>query len=349
MNTKPDLKNYTEEKLSDILVSIGEKPFRAKQIYKWLYRGVTSFNEMTDISISLREKLAENYRIGHLDIERKQVSAIDGTIKYLFKLFDGNFIESVLMKYNHGNTICVSSQVGCSMGCRFCASTIGGKIRDLYAGEISDQIITAQNDTGEKISNVVMMGMGEPLDNYENVITFLKNAQNPNGLGIGYRHFTLSTCGICDKMIKLAHEEMPITLSVSLHSPFDDERSKIMPVNKKYPLNELCDTIREYIKITGRRISIEYALINGENDTFECADEILKLFSGMLTHINLIPVNPVAERSYKKSTPQRVNKFADYLNSHGMTATVRRKLGSDIDAACGQLRKKTVESRGDAF
>ena len=343
---KLDLKDMTYEELSDWLSTLGEKSFRAKQIFRWLYRGVDSVFDMTDLSKDLREKLNELCEIGHLTIERKLVSKIDGTIKYLFRLRDGNLIESVLMSYKHGNTICVSSQVGCRMGCRFCASTIGGLVRNLTSSEIIDQMITAQADSGRKISNIVMMGIGEPLDNYENVLKFLKNVNHEDGLNIGYRHISLSTCGVVDKIYDLAKENLPITLSISLHSPFDEERKKIMPIDARYPLPVLMEALKFYLATTGRRISVEYAMIRGQNDTRECAQELAKLFGKMLVHINLIPINNVKERDFLKSNPKQIREFQSCLEKLGFSVTVRRELGSDIHAACGQLRKSVIEKTG---
>ena len=347
MNEKPNLKNFTEPELISIMESLGEKPFRAKQIFKWLHKGAEDFSEMTDISKALKEKLASLYRIDNLKIEKKLVSQIDGTIKYLFRLHDGSFIESVVMQYKHGNTICVSSQVGCNMGCRFCASAIGGKLRNLETGEITDQILKAEKDSGLKISNIVMMGIGEPLDNFRNVASFLKNANHENGLYISARHITVSTCGLADKIPALADLGLPVTLSVSLHSPVNEKRSEIMPVNKKYPIEVLLAAAKDYIKKTGRRVSIEYALIDGETDSLGFAKKLVSLLGGDLFHVNLIPVNKVTERNYEKSSQKQIKLFMDYLNNNGLTATLRREMGSDINAACGQLRKQTMEKRGD--
>jgi len=347
MSIKPNLRNYTESELILIIKELGEAPFRAKQIFKWLHKGAEDFSEMTDLSKVLREKLSSAYRIDNLKIEKKLVSSIDGTIKYLFRLYDGSLIESVVMKYKHGNTICVSSQVGCNMGCRFCASAIGGKLRNLETGEITDQILKAQKDSGLKISNIVMMGIGEPLDNFSNVSSFIKNANHENGLYISARHITVSTCGIADKIPALADLGLPVTLSVSLHCPINEKRSEIMPINKKYPIEVLLDAARDYISKTGRRVSIEYALINGETDSLDFAKKLLTLLRGDLFHVNLIPVNKVTERSYEKSSQKQIKLFMDYLNNNGLPATLRREMGSDINAACGQLRKQTMESRGD--
>ena len=340
---KTDLRSLTYEEIENILLSMGEAKFRARQLYPAVFK-YDSLDEITTLSKDLRARLSENYCIAALETAEKQVSLKDGTVKFLFKLQDGNHIESVFMKYHHGNTLCVSSQVGCRMGCRFCASTIGGRVRDLTAGEIISQIISAQHETGERISNIVMMGIGEPLDNFSNVLKFLKIVNDEMTLNIGYRHISLSTCGIVPKIYELAELNIPITLSVSLHAPFDEMRTEIMPVNKKYPLATLVSAMHDYVKKTNRRISIEYSLIQGKNDTKECAKELVRLFSRGLFHINLIPVNNVRERNFKKTTKAATKEFADFLNSCGLNATVRRELGSDIDAACGQLRRKQEES-----
>lgn len=340
---KADLKAMTYPEIAELVSSLGEKPFRAKQIFKWIYRGAQTISDMTDLSKDFREKLSEVSYIGHLEIEQKLVSKIDGTIKYLFRLSDGNVIESVLMSYKHGNTICVSSQVGCRMGCRFCASTIGGLVRNLTASEIIDQIMKAEKDSGRKISNIVMMGIGEPLDNFENVIKFLKNVNHADGLNIGYRHISLSTCGVVDGIYELAKENLPITLSISLHAPFDEMRRELMPVDVKYPLPQLMKALSDYLSVTGRRISVEYSMIRGKNDTPECAKELARLFGKMLVHINLIPINDVKERDYIKSNSKRIREFQDELAGLGLSVTVRRELGSDINAACGQLRKSHME------
>ena len=297
---------------------------------------------MTNISKATREKLSAVSFISTLKIREKYVSKIDKTTKYLFELPDGNCIESVVMYYNHGISICISSQVGCRMGCGFCASTIGGLYRSLTAGEILNQVIFAQKDIGERISNIVMMGIGEPLDNFENVKKFLRNVNHEKGLNIGYRHISLSTCGLVPKIYELAKENMPITLSVSLHAPNNDIRNSIMPVNKKYPIEELIKACKDYIKTTTRRISFEYSLISGVNDSMENADELARLLKGMLCHVNLIPVNKIEEREYKKGNKQEIRAFCERLNSRGINATVRRELGSDIQASCGQLRKKLL-------
>lgn len=341
-----DLKSLTIKEMQDFVADLGEKPFRAKQIFKWVYRGVGIY-DMSDLSKALRDKLSERAYIENIKTEQCLISKKDGTRKYLFGLSDGNFIESVFMRYRHGNTICVSSQAGCAMGCRFCASTIDGFSRNLTPGEIIDQIMKVELDTGEKISNIVMMGIGEPLANFDNVIKFLENVNSELGLNIGYRHISLSTCGLADKIRALADINIPITLSVSLHSPFDEKRSALMPVNKKFPIDELLSSMRYYLDKTGRRISIEYAMIEGENDTKECANELCRRLSGMLCHINLIPVNKVEEREYKKTKSDKIEIFKNKLCRMGLNTTVRRSLGSDINAACGQLRKNRMEANAN--
>ena len=336
-----NLKNYTYEEL-ELLVKeeLGEPKFRAKQIFTWLYRGVDSFDAMTDLSKDLREKLKRGYTTGNLTIAEKYVSSIDETRRYLLQLDDGNFIESVLMKYHHGYTICISSQVGCAMGCAFCASTRGGKVRNLTAGEIIGQVLVVQNDLGERISNIVMMGIGEPLDNFDEVQRFLKTVNHSMGLHIGHRHISLSTCGLVPRIRELADMDLQITLSVSLHAANNEKRSQIMPVNRKYPIEELLDACRYYSKKTNRRISFEYTLIQGVNDTPEEAKSLRKLLKGMLCHVNLIPVNPVAGTGFQQSGRQSIERFRQILEQGGITATVRREMGADIQAACGQLRAK---------
>lgn len=338
-----DLKDLSFEELQELLCGIGEPKFRAKQIFAWLSKGVESFEEMSDISKKTREKLAEISCISTLKIREKYVSKLDKTTKYLFELEDGNCIESVVMYYKHGITICISSQVGCRMGCAFCASTIGGLYRSLTAGEILNQVIFAQKDIGERISNIVMMGIGEPLDNYDNVIKFLHNVNHELGLNIGLRHISLSTCGVVDRIYDLAKEKMPITLSVSLHAPNDEIRDSIMPINHKYKIAELMTACRDYIDTTTRRISFEYSLISGVNDSKENAHKLARLLKGMLCHVNLIPVNKVKERGFEKGTRAQIDMFLNTLISLGINATVRRELGSDISASCGQLRKKVID------
>ena len=342
---KININDLTVEELENLIESFGEKKFHAKQIFKWVHRlKVTSFDEMTDISKSLREKLKENTYIMTLDVIEWQKSKKDGTMKFLIKLNDNRAIESVLMRYNYGNTLCVSTQVGCKMGCKFCASTKEGYERNLKACEIEGQILTVERYTNEKISNVVYMGIGEPLDNYDNVVKSIRLINYPLGLNIGARHISLSTCGIVPNIYKLANENIQCTLSISIHATTDDKRKSIMPIANKYSIDELLKACRDYIKITGRRISFEYALILGENDTYEDAISLAKLLRGMIAHVNLIPVNEIKNGMYKKSKEKSIERFMNTLNSCGIVTTVRRELGSDIDAACGQLRKKYIES-----
>ena len=341
---KINLMDLSFEETEKFIESIGEKRFRAKQIFQWIYRGVESFDEMTNISADLRERLSQNSFTGYLRIASKLVSKIDGTIKYLFELEDGNAVESVLMKYKYGYSICISTQVGCKMGCTFCASAPLGFKRNLTAGEILGQIITVQRDSGEKISNVVLMGIGEPLDNYDNVMKFLKLANDERGLGIGARHFSLSTSGIVPRIYALMKENFPLTLSISLHSTNDTDRSAIMPVNRKYSIDKLIEACKIYTKETGRRITFEYAMISGVNDSAEKAKELGRLIKGMLCHVNLIPVNNVEGTGFIRSGRKTIEKFIEVLSSYGVEATVRRELGSDISAACGQLRRSAVES-----
>lgn len=339
-----NLNDYTIEELEKYIDELGEKKFHAKQIFKWLHREkVNNFDEMTDISKSLREKLKENASILRLTVLQAQKSKKDGTIKFLIELPDNCAIESVFMKYNHGNTICVSTQVGCKMGCKFCASTKAGFERSLLASEIEGQIIAVENYTGERISNVVYMGIGEPLDNYDNVVKSIRLINYPLGLNIGARHISLSTCGIVPNIYKLADENIQCTLSISLHSTSDEERRKIMPIANRYTIKELLDACKYYIQKTGRRISFEYALINGVNDTKEVAIELSKLLRGMIAHVNLIPVNEIKNGVFSKPKEKNIELFMNTLNSAGVVTTVRRELGSDIDAACGQLRQKYLD------
>ncbi len=335
-----DLKSMNLSEIEAIISQLGLPKFRAKQIFDWLLKGVNSFEEMKNIPSSLINELKKDYYISHCNIEKKFCSELDETVKYLFSLYDGELIESVVMKYKHGYSICVSSQVGCNMGCKFCASTIDGKKRNLTAGEILSQIHTASKDLGVRISNVVMMGMGEPLDNYENVVKFLELVGIDGGLNIGMRHISLSTCGIVPKIYELMKLDKQITLSISLHAPFDNLRDSIMPINHRYNVNELIKACKDYTEKTSRRISFEYALIKDFNDTPECADELYKLLSGMIAHINLIPANPVHKGKFEKPDKKAVYAFCETLNKKGLNATVRRTLGSDIDASCGQLRAK---------
>lgn len=336
-----DLKSMTLEELTAWFKEQGEPAFRAKQVFQWLYRGVTDFDEMSNLSKSLRQKLKDNCFITAPKIARKQVSALDGTIKYLWELGDGNCIETVLMRYKHGNTVCISCQVGCRMGCAFCASTLAGKVRDLTPAEMIDQVLFTQIDSNAPISNIVLMGIGEPLDNYDTVMKFLRLVNHPDGMNIGMRHISLSTCGLTDKIDKLAQLGLQLTLSVSLHAPDDETRSSIMPVNRAVGVDKLMDTCRRYFQTTGRRISYEYAMIDGVNDSDAQADLLAKILKGQPGHVNLIPLNDVEESPLKPS--KRVAAFQKRLESHGITATVRRKLGGDIDASCGQLRRKAMK------
>ena len=339
-----DLKSMTQEEITRFLRDLGEPAFRGKQVFTWLHKGVRSFDEMSNLSKALREKLKAHCTITVPTVARKQVSRVDGTIKYLWRLSDGNCIETVLMQYRHGNTVCISSQVGCRMGCAFCASTVAGKVRDLTAGEMLDQVLFTQLDAGREISNIVLMGIGEPLDNRENVLRFLELVRHPDGLHIGMRHISLSTCGVVPGIDWLADLGLQITLSVSLHAPDSETRSKIMPVNRAYDVEELFAACHRYFKKTGRRISFEYAMIDGVNDHDWQADLIAKKLKGMPGHVNMIPLNDVAESPFKPS--RRIAAFQKRLESHGITATVRRSLGGDIDASCGQLRRKAMEEKG---
>ncbi len=338
-----DMRSMTPQELADVLHAMGEPAFRAKQLFLWLHRGARSFDEMENLPRALREKLAQEYALDVPRVARRQESRLDGTIKYLWELADGNCIETVLMSYHHGNTVCISSQVGCRMGCKFCASTIAGKVRDLTAAEMLDQVIFTQLDSGRVISNIVLMGIGEPLDNRENVLRFLQLVNHPDGLNIGMRHISLSTCGVVPGIDALAEENLQLTLSVSLHAPDSETRSRIMPVNRAYDVEELFAACHRYFKKTGRRISFEYAMIDGINDHDWQADLLAKKIHGMPGHVNLIPLNDVVESEFKPSC--RVAAFQARLESHGLTATVRRSLGGDIDASCGQLRRKELQER----
>lgn len=339
---KKDILSLTLDELTEEIVMLNQPKFRAGQIYRWLHKeGVRFFEEMTDISLKLRDILDDNFVIFSCDIEKKLVSEYDSTVKYLFRLYDGEFIESVVMKYKYGYTVCVSSQVGCRMGCKFCASTLSGMVRNLHSSEILSQIYAVERDLKIRVSHVVMMGMGEPLDNFDNVIRFLSLITDEKGKNISMRHISLSTCGIVPKIYELAEKDMQLTLSVSLHAPNNSLRSLMMPINKKWQVDELIKACKDYTKKTSRRISFEYALVNGQNDTPQCAKELSELLKGMLCHINLIPVNEVKETGCRESTPSRVREFSDILTNKGFTVTVRRKLGSDINAACGQLRRSS--------
>lgn len=337
---KKDIKSMSLGELKYEIAEMGEKPFKAGQIYSWLHKHtVDSFDEMTNISKDLRSKLEKNYDIYTCAIEKKLVSVYDDTVKYLFRLNDGELIESVVMKYKYGYTICVSSQVGCRMGCNFCASGIAGFIRNLTPSEILSQIYTAQKDLSVRISHIVMMGVGEPLDNFDNVLKFLKMISDENGQNIGMRNISLSTCGVVSGIYRLMEEKLQLTLSISLHAPNDEIRSRTMPVNNRWNIDALLSACKDYTNETSRRISFEYAMISGVNDSDECAKELAHRLRGMLCHVNLIPVNSVKERDYRKSSKDRITSFIKILEKSGINATVRRTLGSDINASCGQLRR----------
>ena len=336
------IKNYDLEQLKEEMIKIGEKPFRAEQIFKWLYKDkADNFEDMTNLSLELREKLKQNYTMNNFKIIKKQ-EASDGTKKYLFDVLDGNAIETVLMSYHHGYTICVTTQVGCKMGCKFCASTGIPFIRNLTSAEIVEQLLAVERDTNLRISNVVFMGIGEPLDNYKNVINAIRIINNPKGINIGARHISISTSGIVPKIYKLAEENIQCTLSISLHATNNKKRSEMMPINNKYKIEELIKACKDYIAKTNRRVSFEYALVKENNDNLKDAKELVKLLKGMNCHVNLIPINKIENGKYTKSTNENIMKFRDYLNDHGIVATIRRELGSDIEAACGQLRRKTI-------
>lgn len=338
-----DIKSMTMEELKELMKEIGDKPFRAKQIYSWLHEHlVTSYDEMTNLPKSLKEKLKE-YPITALEPIDVQISKIDGTRKYLFRLSDGNVIESVLMKYKHGNSVCISSQVGCRMGCRFCASTIGGLTRNLLPSEMLEQIYRIQALTGERVSNVVVMGTGEPLDNYENLLRFIHILTEEGGVHISQRNLTVSTCGLVPKIKDLAQEKLQMTLALSLHAPNDEKRQELMPIAKKYTMEEVLSACREYFEITGRRLTFEYSLVAGVNDSEEDAKELSGKIRGINCHVNLIPVNPIKERSFQRSTREAVENFKIKLEKYGINVTIRREMGSDIDGACGQLRKSYID------
>ncbi len=339
---KKNIKDLNLDELKQELINLGEKPFRAEQIFKWIFvENISSFDDMTNVSLELREKLKENYTLCIYNIIKKQESK-DGTIKYLFDVLDGNAIESVLMEYKHGRTICVSTQIGCKMGCKFCASTGIGFVRNLTSGEIVEQVLAVQRDQGIKISNLVFMGIGEPLDNYDNVMNAIKILNNPKGINMGARHISISTSGLVPKIYELADKDIQCTLSISLHAANNEKRSALMPVNNLYNIEELMKACKYYIEKTNKRISFEYALAKDNNDNLDDAKELVKLLRGMLCHVNLIPINKIEDGKFIKSTNENILKFRDYLNEKGIVATVRRELGSDIDAACGQLRKKNL-------
>ena len=354
IQNKTDLLSLTPEELEALVVSVGEPKYRAAQIFPQLHRGV-SLNEMTNVGKATKEKLMSVSSCHIPAVKRRLISAVDGTVKYLFELADGNCVESVVMEYLHGLTVCISSQVGCRMGCSFCASTIGGRVRDLTAGELLGQVVAAQRDMGKRISGIVMMGIGEPLDNYDNVIKFLKLVNDERGICIGYRHISLSSCGLVDKIDRLAGEDLPITLSISLHAPDDATRSAIMPVNRKYGVDALLDACRRYYNRTGRRISFEYTLIAGKNDSQKHAEALAAKLNSKLRpkresfpiHVNLIPVNAVAESGFSQPAKAAVSSFASTLERSGIRATVRRTLGPDINASCGQLRRAETAKKDE--
>lgn len=340
-----DIKAMLPDEIAAALAELGEPKYRAKQIFQWLARGVESFDEMTDVSKKLRETLKREFFITKLKMLRKQVSSIDGTIKYLWELPDGNAVETVVMQYRHGNTICISSQVGCRQGCAFCASTIGGLIRGLESSEMLDEVLYSERESGMKISNIVLMGIGEPLDNFDNVIRFLRLVNHPDGENIGMRHISLSTCGLTERFDDLANLNLQLTLSVSLHAPDDETRSRIMPANRGRGVEQLISACSRYYEKTGRRISFEYAMIDGVNDTPYHAKLLAQHAKRVCAHVNLIPLNHVEERQFAPSTPEHMKAFIRVLEEAGVNVTVRRRLGSDVDASCGQLRKKVAENR----
>lgn len=338
-----DIKSMNMEELKELMVQIGEKPFRAKQIYGWLHEHlVTSYDEMANIPKNLKEKL-KDYPITALEELDVQTSKVDGTRKYLFRLSDGNMIESVLMRYKYGNSVCISSQAGCRMGCRFCASTIGGLTRNLLPSEMLDQIYRIQTSIGERISNVVVMGTGEPLDNYDNLLRFIHILTEDGGIHISQRNLTVSTCGLVPRIYELADEKLQMTLAVSLHAPNDEKRRELMPIANKYSVDELLEACRYYFAKTGRRITFEYSLVHGVNDTPEDAKELMGILKDRNCHLNLIPVNPIKERNYEKPDKKSAENFKNKLEKNGINVTIRREMGSDIDGACGQLRRKTMQ------
>lgn len=343
---KIDIKSMLPEEIEAALVKIGEPKYRAKQVFTWLSRGVRSFDEMSDLPKKLRIALEESFFVTSPQPIRKQVSQIDGTVKYLWELSDGNAVETVVMSYQHGNTVCISTQVGCRQGCAFCASTIGGLVRNLEPSEMLDEVLFSQIDSGLPISNIVLMGIGEPLDNYDHVVKFLKLVNHPDGMNIGMRHISLSTCGLTEKIDKLADLNLQLTLSISLHAPDDETRSKLMPVNRGRGVDELVSACKRYFKRTGRRISFEYAMIDGVNDTPKHARLLAQKAKSCGAHVNLIPLNHVEEREFKPSTTENLKSFVKILEENEVNATVRRKLGGDVEASCGQLRRN-VAKNGD--
>lgn len=341
---KIDIKSLNYDELADYIVSIGEKKFRAAQLYSWMHEKLAcSYDEMTNISDKLKKVLKENTLYTCLEPVRVQESQIDGTKKYLFRLYDGNLIESVFMRYHHGNSVCISSQVGCKMGCRFCASTLNGCVRNLEPSEMLDQIYRIQSLTGERVSNIVIMGSGEPMDNYDNVVKFLGLINSDKGLNISQRNITVSTCGLVLRIKQLAELKLQITLAISLHAPNDELRKTMMPIAYTYSIEQIMDACRYYLSQTARRISFEYSLVKGVNDSSECARQLIKLVHGMNCHINLIPVNPIKERDYEQSEKNSIHNFKEILEKSGVNVTIRREMGRDIDGACGQLRQNHIE------
>ena len=343
---KTDIKSLNLEKLTSYMMSIGEKPFRAKQLYEWMHKKLASdYDEMTNLPKSLKEKLLQSAAFTSLVVVEEKISKIDGTRKYLFGLSDGNIIESVLMKYKHGNSVCISSQVGCRMGCRFCASTLDGLERNLTPSEMLDQIYRIQKATGERVSNVVVMGSGEPMDNYDNLIAFIHLLTDENGLNISQRNITVSTCGIVPGIRKLAEEDLQITLALSLHAPNDEVRRSLMPIANRYSLTEVLPACQEYFEKTGRRLTFEYSLVSGVNDNLKEAAALSALLKGIHGHVNLIPVNPIKERDYVQSDKKAILDFKNYLEKNGINVTIRREMGRDINGACGQLRKSFINQK----
>ena len=339
-----DIKSLFEDELKERMVSLGEKPFKGKQVFEWLHKKtVGSYEEMTNLSLALRNKLQEQEPLVRLEPVEVQTSKIDGTQKYLFRLSDGNVIESVWMKYKHGNSVCISSQVGCRMGCRFCASTIGGLTRNLLPSEMLDQVYRIQEMTGERVSNVVVMGIGEPMDNYDNLLRFIRILSDEKGQNISQRNLTVSTCGIVPKIRQLAEEDLTITLALSLHAPTDEKRRELMPIANKYSLSEVIPACKYYFDKTGRRLTFEYSLVGGKNDSEEDARELAALIQGLNCHVNLIPVNPIKERDFVQSDKKVIENFKNKLEKYRINVTIRREMGRDIDGACGQLRKKYID------
>lgn len=337
--------DFTLEELKNWMKENGESVFRGKQVFDWIYKGVYNFDDMKNLPLATKEKLQHSFYFSIPEVVKSYKSKDEDTFKFLFKYSDGNIIESVVMKYKHGNSICVSTQVGCRMGCKFCASTIGGMVRNLTPGEILGEILAAGREIGERISNIVMMGSGEPLDNFDNVVKFLEIVNSPNGLNIGQRHITLSTCGVVPKIMELADRDLQITLAVSLHAPNDEMRKNIMPIAYTYSIEELLKACRYYIEKTNRRITFEYALVKGVNDRVEHAEELSSLLKGMLCHVNLIPVNEIKENTLRKSSAEDIKKFSNILARNGIETTIRREMGADIEAACGQLRRSYLEDK----